>query len=113
MKLTTSKYYDDAIQDDLYTRSHDISDTWIENVIVNKEWHMVGFQKVDDKCFVLIGNRNSSTRYTAMNLHEAIINETWYEVTKTEGNSIYKSIINSKRISKAGKEYYIYNFKED
>ncbi|MCQ2543434.1 MAG: hypothetical protein MJ126_04660 [Lachnospiraceae bacterium] len=112
MKLTNSKVYDDAINDNLYGRIHDISDTWIENVLVNDEWKMVGFQKVDARCFILIGTRNWATKYTAMNLHEAICSETWYEVDKAEGNSIYNKILKSKRTSKKGKEYYIFKFTE-
>lgn len=114
MKQTTSEYYCKAIDDiRTLTRTHTFSDTWIENVLVNKAWKMVGFQTIDDLCFILIGDRNWATRYTASSLTEAIRNETWYEVTKEEGNEIYKKILKSKKINKKGKEYYIWNFSKD
>lgn len=113
MTPTTNERYWEAIEDyrnSYFTHKHDLSDNWIENVLVNGEWKMVGFQKVDEMCFILIGERNWATRYTATSLSEAIRREDWYEVTKEEGNEIFKQILKSKKTSKKGKTYYTYNF---
>ena len=107
MTATTNERYLNAVN---FPYTHKFSNTWIEDVLVNGEWKMVGFQKVDDMCFILIGTRNWATRWTAMSLSEAICNEEWYEVTKDEGNTIYKNILGSEKVSRKGKTYYTWNF---
>lgn len=112
MTPTTNERYLQALNEDMqnYTHKHVFSDTWLEDVLVNGEWKMVGFQKVDHLCFVLIGTRNWATRYTATSLSEAIRSEQWYEVTQLEGNEIYKKILQSKKKSKKGKIFYKWDF---
>ena len=112
MIATTREKYENAISDIYHCTGikHEFNDTFIEDVLVNGEWKMVGFQKVDDSCFILIGIRNWATRWTARSLNEAIRNEKWYEVTKEEGNAIFKAILKSKKRSKKGKIYYKWDF---
>ena len=111
MKLTNNEMYIKAMDDLISTYAkHNLDSNWIEDVLVNGEWKVVGFQKVDDNCFLLIGTRNWATRYTAASAIEAMAaGVTWYEVTKDEGNEIFKSILKSKRTSKKGKVYYTFN----
>ena len=112
MKLTNNEMYTKALEENIriYAK-HNLDSNWIEDVLVNGEWKAVGFQKVDDNCFLLIGTRNWATKYTATNAVEAMAaGETWYEVTKEEGNKIYKEILKSKKVSKKGKTYYTFNF---
>ena len=111
MKLTNNEMYIKAIDENIriYAK-HNLDSNWIEDVLVNGEWKVIGFQKIDDNCFILVGTRNWATKYTATNAVEAMAaGETWYEVTKEEGNEIFKSILKSKRTSKKGKVYYTFN----
>ena len=112
MTKTTNALYESVLTDMVCKQvKHNIDSRFIESVLIKSNgydgFYCVGFQKVDDQCFIIIGRRNAMTRYTATSATDAIegIGD-WYAVSKEEGNRIYKYILNNKQKSKNGKDYF-------
>lgn len=97
---------------------HGVSEMEIVSVLINGEFKTVVFRKQDGKCYIIIGNSSAYdiacyyNNYSRRGYQLISGAGEWYEVEKTEGNMIYKSILSSQKISKKGRPYYRWNFKE-
>lgn len=90
------------------------------NVLVNGNFKTVVFHKDLTNNYNLIAVANTYNSYYKEGISESkkdtvmklkyLVNPTIYKVSKEEGNDIYRAIKCSKRVSKVGKEYYIWNF---
>ena len=111
MIKTTNTTYQAALTDMVCRHiDHKLESRFIENVLVRGNGYngflCVGFQKVDDQCFIIIGKRDWTTRFNAVTATDAIDGTgDWYSVSKEEGNKLYRYIKNNKQIGKNGKEY--------
>lgn len=75
-----------------------------EGVFTKNGLRDVVFVKVEDKNYIYFATRS----YVYGCVDHLYIEEA-FEVTKEEGNEIYKEIKNSKFVSKKGKTFYKYN----
>ena len=118
MTKSSNAVYEAALTDFVCNHiKHDVDSRFIESVLIKSNgydgFYCVGFQKVDDQCFIIIGRRNAMTRYTATSATDAIEGlGDWYAVTREEGNRIYKYILSNKQIGKNGKEYFRWEMDE-
>ena len=112
MTKTTNALYESVLTDMVCKKvKHNVDSRFIESVLIKCNgydgFYCVGFQKVDDQCFIIIGRRNPMTRYTASTATGAIEGTgDWYEVTKEEGNRIYKYILGTRSFAKNGSTYF-------
>lgn len=108
MKRTTNSKFLDAILD--HKTEHKLSNICIDNVYINGDWMSIDFQKVDNDCFIVFRTRRQEwlSRREAIMRREPMFNETWYKVTKDEGNELYKQLLASKW-TENGKVCYLLN----
>ena len=118
MTKSSNAIYEAALTDFVCNHvKHNVDSRFIESVLIKSNgydgFYCVGFQKVDDQCFIIIGRRNAMTRYTATSATDAIegIGD-WYEVTKNEGNRIYKHILGTRNYAKNGNMYFRWTMDE-
>lgn len=111
MIKTTNATYQTALTDIVCNHiQHKLDSRFFDSVLVRGKGYngfmCVGFQRVDDECFIIIGKRDSRTRFNATTATDAIdgIGD-WYSVSKEEGNKLYSYIKNNKKMGKNGKEY--------
>lgn len=111
MVKTTSEIYNSLMENAGSTGylGNRITETTLNPVIVNGEYRAVVFVKADDKCFIVIGKTTAYDKSYKTGLAMTHNNE-WYEVSKDEGNEIYKRIRATKKISKKGNEFYKFDF---
>ena len=92
-------------------------ETELLSVIINGIFKTVVFVKIEDKCYIAIGETSAydAACYwkSALRTGLLLINTKtadWYEVTKDEGNAIYAKIRNTAKIAKNGHPYYKWVF---
>lgn len=90
---------------------HDLDSIVLMSVIVDGVFKTIVFQKVDDRCYIVVGEtgpyRATLYRNGAVDGVTAIDAEDgWFEVTREVGNTIYKKIKATKRMTKNGRPYY-------
>lgn len=89
---------------------YNVKQTTLSSVIdINGKFKTIVFIKTNDDNYVIVGETSAYRRacfgdddgLALLNGHGE-----WYNVTKEEGNNIYKSIIVSKKVSAKGNVYY-------
>ena len=109
MKRTTSEFYNNFVENGAGYIGNRITETTFDTVIVNGEYRAIIFVKIDDNCFIVIGKTSAYDKSYKTGLSMTYDNE-WYEVTKNEGNEIYKKIKSTQRTSKKGNIFYKFDF---
>ena len=110
MTKTTSEFYNNFTENARGSYiGNRITETTFDTVIVNGEYRAVVFVKIDDNCFIVIGKTSAYDKSYKTGLAMTHANE-WYEVTKNEGNEIYKKIKATQRTSKKGNVFYRFDF---